>query len=118
NSIVSENLPNATALRPIDMTGVDFDQDELLWVRDAINNTASNNGAFTCSLGQQMVFYCDVLISNDGVTVTYQTRYYRLTTGAIIVNSLGTGLNPPLMPDGSTINTLELASDLVIDLGN
>lgn len=118
NSIVSQNLPNSTALRPIDTTGVDFDQDELLWVRDAINNTATNNGAFTCSLGQQMVFYCDVLISNTGGVVTYQTRYYRLTTGAVIVNSLGTGLNPPLMPDGSTINTLELDSDLVIDLGN
>jgi len=118
NSIVAENLPNATALRPIDTTGVDFDQEELLWVRDAINNTATNNGAFTCSLGQQMVFYSDVLLSNDGDTVTYQTRYYRLTTGAIIVNSLGTGSNPPLMPDGSTINTLDLNSDLVIDLGN
>src|SRR5690606_15992968 len=66
NSVLSQNLPNVTALRAIDTTGIDFNQDELLWVRDAINQTAANNGAFTCNLGEQMVFFCDVLIDIVG----------------------------------------------------
>src|SRR5690606_38660025 len=118
NSIVSQNLKNATALRAIDTTGIDFNQDELLWVRDAINQTAANNGSFTCTLGEQMVFYFDVIINNNGSEVTLQRRYYRLTTGETTVNSLGTGNNPPLMPDGSRIVSVSLSGDLVLDLGD
>ncbi|MCB0448403.1 MAG: hypothetical protein KDD03_13030, partial [Gelidibacter sp.] len=118
NSILSENLPNATALRLIDTTGIDTDQDELLWVRDAINQTALNNGAFTCALGQQMVFFCDVLLMTTESDFVIQRRYYRLTTGATVDNSLGTGDSPPLMQDGVENKTVSLSGDLVIDLGN
>src|SRR5690606_36960962 len=118
NSVLSQNLPNRTVLFPIDTTGINFNQDELLWVRDAINQTAANNGAFTCNLGEQMVFFCDVLIDIVGTEANVQRRYYRLTSGATLVNSLGITLKPPLMPDGSSINTIELTGDLVIDLGD
>lgn len=118
NSILNQNLPNKTVLFPIDTTGIDFNQDELLWVRDAINQTATNNGAFTCNLGEQMVFFCDVLIDIIGTEANMQRRYYRLTSGATLVNSLGSTLTPPLMPDGSSFNTIELTGDLVIDLGD
>lgn len=118
NSIYSQNLPNATALRPIDTTGVDFNQSELLWVRDAINNTIANNGNITCQLGEQIVFYLDALISNDGTNAVIQRRYYRLTSGATVVSGLPTGLNVPLMQDGSEIRIVVLTSDIVIDLGD
>lgn len=118
NSILTRNAPNSTALFPIDTTGINFDQDELLWVRDAINQTATNNGSFSCTLGQQMVFYCDILLSTEGDDAVIQRRYYRLTSGAISVSSLGTGDNPPLMPDGNSNNTIDLTGDLVIDLGD
>src|SRR5690606_24040269 len=121
NSILSQNAPNRTALRPIDTTGINFNQDELLWVRDAINQTATNNGAFTCNLGEQMVFYCDIIIGEYdefSTSLLVQRRYYRLTTGATLVSSLGTGLNPPLMPDGNSNNEIDLSGDLVINLGD
>lgn len=118
NSILSANLPNSTVLYPIDTTGIDFDQDELLWVRDAVNQTATNNGAFTCNVGQQIVFYVDTLLDMEGDEATIKRRYYRLTSGETSVSSLGSGDNPPLMPDGSSNNVLDLTGDLIIDLGD
>lgn len=115
NEIISQNLPNATALRPIDTNGIDFNQSELLWVRDAVNQTAANNGAFNCQLGQQMVFYVDSLTRSSVIDFTIQRRYYRLLTGAVLVSAVS---ESDLMPDGIQNMVIDLSGDLVIDLGD
>ena len=75
NSIVSINIPNKTVIFPLDTTGIDFNQGELQWVRDAVNSTATNNGSFVVQNGNQMVFSVDVLLTTVGGVSTIQKDF-------------------------------------------
>lgn len=109
---------NKTQIFPLNISGIDFNQEELKWVRDAVNNTAAINGGFSVTTGTQMVFSVSTSSGSRDSFFSVSSKYYRLTTGATTVTTLGTGNVIPLMPDGSITQEIEDDSDLIIDLGN
>ena len=111
---------NKTEIFPLNTSGINFNQPELKWVRDAVNSTAAANGGFNVSVGTQIVFSVSVY-NNTGSSfsiIPISVKYYRLTSGATTVTTLGTSSNIPLMPDGSITQEIEDDSDLIIDLGD
>jgi hypothetical protein len=122
NSLLSQNILNRTALRFVSLIGIDTEQDELYYVKQAINQNVIDNGQpYTCEPGEQMVFYTINIVGVDGDgNFLTQTRYYRLLSGLTSVTSLPliTRIRY-LMPDGdSQISILDPDSEIVVNLGN
>lgn len=115
NSILSQNVKNKTALRFVSLVGVDTSQDEITYMQQAITAQAP----FTCNIGEQMVFFTQVLLGGSATELQLQTRYYRLLSGDTLVTGFPDDLQY-IMPDGdSLIETVDTGdTDLVIDLGD
>jgi hypothetical protein len=115
NSILSQNVKNKTALRFVSLVGVDTSQDEITFMQQAITAQAP----FSCDVGEQMVFYTQVLLGGSSTELQLQTRYYRLLSGDTLVTGFPNDLQY-IMPDGNSLVEVVDTSDtdLVIDLGN
>ncbi len=115
NSILSQNVKNKTALRFVSLVGVDTSQDEIAFMQQAITAQAP----FTCNVGEQMVFYTQVLLGGSSTELQLQTRYYRLLSGDTLVTGFPNDLQY-IMPDGdSLVEVVDTSdTDLVVDLGD
>ncbi len=115
NSILSQNVKNKTALRFVSLVGVDTTQDEITFMQQAITAQAP----FSCGVGEQMVFFTQVLLGGSSTELQLQTRYYRLLSGDTLVTGFPNDLQY-IMPDGdSLVEVVDTTdTDLVIDLGN
>jgi len=112
--INSETLLNAFSLRFFDTAGVDFNFEEMNWVRDAINLSITNlyGGLVTALKGQQLVFYT-YFVTPEGAV---EYRSYTLNSGEVEVTSITDGYLE-LTKNGEVTITAASNPALFIELG-